>query len=91
VAACIVELNVVFRVVWCSPQVQVAVGLVVTIWLAIPRAPEPPRRAILSAPCAELGVLAVHGTSLTAASASLAAVAGASDINDEVWCIQRSS
>jgi len=87
VALVIVELDVALTVVGSSPQVQVAVGLVVTIWLAIAGAPQPPRRSILSAPRALLGILAVHGTLFTAIPAPLASIAATRHIDDEVWRI----
>jgi len=95
VAACtsvgVVKLNIAGAVVRCIPQVQVAVGLVVAIWLAVWLAPEPPRRAVGSAPCALLGVLRVHCTFFTAPAASLAPIVRSGHIDDEMRCIQWTS
>jgi hypothetical protein len=50
IAIPIIELDIVLRTMRGPPKVQEAIGSVITIWLVVPRTPEPPWRAIRSPP-----------------------------------------
>jgi len=69
-----------------APQVQVAIRMVISIWLAIPGAAQPPWAFICRAPRALLGTLRVHRE----AGATSAAILRPSDIDDPMWGTQRS-
>ena len=85
VATPIVERHNILVARLAMPQVQIAVGIVVSVGLTVPRASEPPWSAIHSCPCALVVVFRVHGVS----SATTTAVGGASDIDDPVWSPER--
>jgi hypothetical protein len=70
---------------WRLPQIQVAVGSVVTIRLIVPGRSQPPWRSISSLPGGLSSVARVHGV----ASATTAAILRPGDVNDPVRSTQR--
>jgi hypothetical protein len=82
VAPVVIKCDAVLAVI-CS-HIQVAIGFIVTVWLTILCAAEPPFRAISCAPRLLLSDTRVHGM----ICASTTTVRGICDIDNEVWSIE---
>jgi hypothetical protein len=65
-------------ILWLMPQIQITIGMIVSVWLAVPAASEPPSRAIRCPPRLLLLHLMVHRVRGT----STATILRAGDIND---------